>query len=59
MIKPYICPQCQLKSLDPLSVPLVTLVRPFKVSTLKGALKDRFDMLKYCKKEFNLEDEFH
>ena len=44
-----------MKQIDPLSVPLVTLVAPFKVKTLKGVLGDKFRQLPHCKKEFKLE----
>lgn len=29
LIRPYLCAQCQIKSLDRLSTPLVTLIKPF------------------------------
>ena len=58
VIMPYKCPQCQLKILDPLSIPIASVVKPFKVSTLKGVSKAKFEQLKYCKKEFNLDDDF-
>ena len=48
-----------MKLIEPLSIPLVTIAKPFKVSTLKGALKDKFEMLKFCKKEFNLDEELN
>ena len=48
-----------MKLIDPLSTPLVTIAKPFKVCTLKGALKDKFEMLKFCKKDFNLDGDFH
>lgn len=37
----------------------MTVVKPFRVGTLKGALKDKFEMLKYCKKEFDLTGDLH
>lgn len=33
------------------------MVRPFKVLGLKGRMKDKLTMLKFCKKDFSLEKE--
>ena len=54
MIVPYICAQCQMIRLDPLSLPLITVVRPFMVQGLKGTMREKLQMLKYCKKDFNI-----
>jgi hypothetical protein len=52
MISPYLCPQCQLVKLDPLSLPILAVAKPFKVQNLKGTLKEKLSMLKFCKKDF-------
>jgi hypothetical protein len=33
---------------------MATLVRPFSVQSLRGSLKQRFNFLKLCRKEFNI-----
>ena len=43
--------------LDPLSLPVVTIVRPFKVLGLKGTTKEKLNLLKFCKKDFQLKKE--
>lgn len=59
MIVPYICAQCQMIILDPSSAPVVTVVKPFKVQGLKGTMKEKLAMLKFCKKDFTIQNELH
>ena len=54
MIVPYLCAQCQIIKLDPLSLPIVTVVRPFKIEGLKGTMKEKLAMLKFSKKDFSI-----
>jgi hypothetical protein len=41
--------------IDPLNVPVLTFVRPFKVQSLKGTIKEKLKMLKFCKKDFSID----
>ena len=51
------CAQCQMFRLDPMNIPILTLVRPFVVQSLKGTLKEKIKLLKFCKKDFTLDSE--
>ena len=55
LISPYICSQCQMFQIDPMSVPVLTIVRTFVVQSLKGTIKEKLKMLKFCKKDFTLD----
>ncbi len=37
-----------------MSIPVLTLVRPFVVQSLKRTIKEKLKMLKLCKKDFTL-----
>ncbi|TNV82647.1 hypothetical protein FGO68_gene14071 [Halteria grandinella] len=54
---PYLCPGCQLKDLDPLKTPVLTLLKPFKVPTIFGNNAQRFKLLQFCKREFFMPEE--
>ncbi len=41
--------------IDPMSIPVLTLVRPFMVQSLKGTIKEKLKMLKFCKKDFTMD----
>ena len=38
-----------------MSIPVLTLVRPFVVQSLKGTIKEKLKMLKFCKKDLTLD----
>ena len=45
--------------IDPLSQPIATLIPPFTVQDLKGETADQIKLLKYCKKEVDLDQKLY
>jgi hypothetical protein len=47
-----------MRDLNPLKVPIVTLIAPFKLETISGNHSEKLQLLQFCKQQFELDEEF-
>ena len=47
-----------MMELDPINLPVFTLLRPFTVPTVKGNQQEKIELMNYCNKEFFISPEF-
>jgi len=48
-----------MAELDPVNLPIFTLIRPFLIPVVKGSNHEKIQLMNVCSKEFFISPEYH